>query len=138
MGDLLSSIDMEKERLETGDAPAAIGAYSQGIAAGGWVFTAGQLGADPADGALAGTVESQTAQALSNIGAILAAAGAGWEHVVKTTVFLKDMGDFAAFNAAYARVVKAPLPARSTIEAARLPKDALVEIDAIAYREDPE
>ncbi|MBA3584999.1 MAG: hypothetical protein H0W36_10825 [Gemmatimonadetes bacterium] len=125
---------MRQESIRTAGAPAAIGPYSQGIEAGGWVFTAGQLGADPADGMLKPTIEAQTLQALENIGAILEATGCGWGDVVKTTVYLKDLRDFATFNAAYARVVREPLPARSTIQAAGLPKDALVEIDAIACK----
>lgn len=125
---------MERERIETDGAPGAIGPYSQGIASGGWVFTAGQIGMDPATGELADGVEAQTRRALANVSAILAAAGAGWKDVVKTTVFLADMADFQAFNAIYAVVVEAPFPARSTVAAAGLPKGARVEIDAVARR----
>lgn len=125
---------MEKRRIETAGAPAAIGPYSQGIAAGEWVFTAGQIGADPRSGSLAEGVEAQTRRALANVAAILEAAGCGWWDVVKTTVFLADMADFAAINAVYAEIVPAPHPARSTVQAAALPKDARVEIDAIALR----
>jgi 2-iminobutanoate/2-iminopropanoate deaminase len=125
-----------RNAIRTDNAPRAIGPYSQGIQAGGWVFTAGQLGGLPPDGTLRESIEAQTLQALQNVEAILAAAGCGWEHVVKTTVYLRDLADFAAFNSIYAEVVKEPLPARSTVQAARLPKDALVEVDAIAYRGD--
>lgn len=125
---------MTKTAIRTDNAPRAIGPYSQGVQVGDWVFTAGQVGAEPAEGMLKDSIEAQTVQALENLGAILAAAGCSWEHVVKTTVYLRDLRDFAAFNAIYAEVVKEPLPARSTVQAARLPKDALVEIDAIAYR----
>jgi 2-iminobutanoate/2-iminopropanoate deaminase len=123
---------MERQRIETDGAPGAIGPYSQGIAAGGWVFTAGQIGMDPATGELAEGVEAQTRRALANVAAILAAAGAGWKDVVKTTVFLADMADFQDFNAVYADVVEEPYPARSTVAAAGLPKGARVEIDAVA------
>lgn len=123
---------MHHEPIQTREAPAAIGPYSQGVAAGGWVFTAGQIGLDPETGELPATIEAQTVQALANVGAILAAAGRGWEDVVKTTVYLADLGDFDAFNAVYAEIVPAPPPARATVQVARLPKDALVEIDAIA------
>ena len=125
---------VSRNAIRTDNAPRAIGPYSQGIQAGGWVFTAGQLGGLPADGALRESIEGQTLQALQNVEAILTAAGCGWEHVVKTTVYLRDLADFAAFNSIYAEVVKEPPPARSTVQAARLPKDALVEVDAIAYR----
>ena len=123
-----------KERIETQKAPGAIGPYSQGIVAGEWVFTAGQIGLDPATGELAVGVEDQARQAIANIGAILEAAGCSWRDVAKTTVYLADLGDFAAVNAIYAEVVPDPFPARSTVQAARLPKDARVEIDAIALR----
>ena len=123
---------MTKERVETGGAPAAIGPYSQGIAARGWVFTAGQIGLDPATGELPEDVEEQARRALTSIEAILAAAGCSWRDVVKTTVYLRDLADFAAVNAIYAELVPEPHPARSTIQAAALPKDARVEIDAIA------
>ncbi|MFN2382682.1 MAG: RidA family protein [Gemmatimonadota bacterium] len=125
---------MPRERVQTDTAPQAIGPYSQGIHAAGWVFTAGQLGGDPTSGELPEGIEAQARQALTNVGAILAAAGCGWADVVKTTVYLADMGDFAAFNAVYAETVQEPFPVRSTIQAARLPRDGLVEIDAIALR----
>jgi 2-iminobutanoate/2-iminopropanoate deaminase len=123
-----------RERILSDTAPQALGPYSQGILAGDLIFTAGQLGGDPRTGELANGIEAQTLQALSNIASVLDAAGAGWADVVKTTVFLADMADFAAFNAVYAEVVEEPFPARSTVAAAALPKGALVEIDAIAVR----
>jgi 2-iminobutanoate/2-iminopropanoate deaminase len=123
-----------RERIHSDAAPRALGPYSQGIVAGDWIFTAGQLGGDPRTGELANGIEAQTLQVLSNIASVLGAAGAGWADVVKTTVFLADMADFAAFNAVYAEVVEEPFPARSTVAAAALPKGALVEIDAIAVR----
>ncbi len=112
-------------------APAALGPYSQAVVAGEWVFTAGQIGLT-SDGTLKETIEAQTLQALQNLAAVLTAAGGGWRDVVKTTVYLTDLADFEAFNAVYAEVVEEPLPARSTVQVSRLPKDALVEIDAIA------
>jgi 2-iminobutanoate/2-iminopropanoate deaminase len=125
-----------RKRIETESAPRAIGPYSQGIAAQGWVFTAGQIGLDPGSGELLEGLEAQTVRALANVGAILAAAGCSWDDVVKTTVYLADMSDFAAVNALYAGVVSDPPPARSTVQAAGLPKGALVEIDAVAIRPD--
>lgn len=123
---------MTRQRIQTSDAPEAIGPYSQGIRAGGWVFTAGQLGGDPETGDLPEGIEAQTRQALENVRAILREAGLDWEHVVKTSVFLSDLGDFQAFNAVYAGIVREPFPARSTVEVAALPKGALIEIDAVA------
>lgn len=125
---------MEKRIIRTDEAPGAIGPYSQGIEAGPWVFTAGQIGLDPVTGELADTIEAQTARALENIRAILEAGGCGMERIVKTTVFLRDMGDFAAFNAVYAEMLGDVLPARSTVQVAGLPKAALVEIEALALR----
>ena len=125
---------IHKEPIRTETAPQALGPYSQGIIAGNMVFTAGQLGGDPRSGQLAEGIEAQTLQALRNIAAVLEAAGAGWSDVVKTTVYLADMADFAAFNAVYAEVVAEPFPARSTVEAAALPRGARIEIDAIAVR----
>jgi 2-iminobutanoate/2-iminopropanoate deaminase len=125
-----------RERIHSDAAPQALGPYSQAIVAGNLVFTAGQLGGDPRTGQLAEGIEAQSLQALGNIAAVLEAAGAGWGDVVKTTVFLADMGDFAAFNAVYAEVVEEPFPARSTVAAADLPRGALVEIDAIAVRQE--
>lgn len=124
-----------KEILATNAAPAAIGPYSQGIKAGDLVITSGQLPVDPATGAFPeGGIAEQTQQSLTNVQAVLAAAGLGMENVIKTTVFLKDMNDFAAMNAVYATFFPGNPPARSAVEVARLPKDALVEIEAIAVK----
>lgn len=114
-------------------APKAIGPYSQAIAANGFVFCAGQTPIDPATGDLVpGGIDAQTHQVLRNLGAVLQAAGSGYNRVVKTTVFLKNMNDFAAMNAVYATYFKDAPPARSTVEVARLPKDCIVEIECIA------
>jgi 2-iminobutanoate/2-iminopropanoate deaminase len=122
-----------RETISTKDAPQAIGPYSQAIRANGFVFTAGQVAIDPATQQLIGSdVASQTERVLKNLLAILKAAGTGLEKVVRSTVFLKDMNDFAAMNQVYARYFDANPPARSTVQVARLPKDALVEIDVIA------
>ena len=124
-----------KERIETSGAPAAAGPYSQAIAAGDLVFCAGQVGIDPATGALVeGGVEAQADRVLRNLGAVLDAAGVTFEDVVKTTCFLADIGDFAAFNGIYARFFGDRPPARSTFQVAALPLSALVEIEAIAIR----
>lgn len=126
---------MEREKLHTDQAPAAIGPYSQGIRAGDWVFCSGQLGLDPATGQLAAeTVEGQTRRALQNLSAVLAAAGADLAHVVKTIVFLTDMEHFKAMNAVYAEFFGDAPPARSTVAVKALPLGALVEIEAIALR----
>lgn len=128
--------DSQKTVVATPGAPGAIGPYSQAVRLGNLVFTSGQVALDPASGQLVGSgITEQTTRALENIKAVLGAAGTDLAHVVKTVVFLKDMNDFAAMNAVYATylapdgVVK---PARSTVEVARLPKDALVEIEVIA------
>jgi len=122
-----------REPVATNDAPQAIGPYSQAIKANGLVFTSGQIALDPASGqVVAGDVASQTARVLKNLAGVLAAAGSGMDKVLKTTVFLKNMGDFAAMNEVYGRHFQSPFPARSTVEVARLPKDVLVEIDVIA------
>lgn len=119
--------------VHTSHAPAAIGPYSQAVIAGGFLFSSGQIALDPASGALCGAdAAAQARQVLANLRAVLEAAGCRFDDVVKTTVFLADMGDFAAVNAAYAEAFGAHKPARSTVQAARLPKDALVEIDCIA------
>lgn len=120
--------------IETAKAPAAIGPYSQAIEAapGTMIFTSGQLGIDPQTGELAAGIEAQTRQALRNLEEILAAAGAGRKNVVKTTVFLQNMDDFAAMNAVYAEWFGAVRPARSTVQVSRLPKGALIEIEATA------
>lgn len=124
------------QQIATSAAPAAIGPYSQAIRSGDLLFTSGQVALDPATGAMVpGGIDAQTTRVFENLQAVLAAAGLTFAHVLKTTVFLKDMGDFAAMNQIYARYL-APAgvtpPARSTVEVARLPKDALVEIELIA------
>jgi 2-iminobutanoate/2-iminopropanoate deaminase len=125
---------MERVVVSTNKAPGAIGPYSQGIkVSGGLVFTAGQVGLVPATGEIvAADIESQTRQVLENLKAILETAGSSLTHVVKTTVYLKDLGDFAAMNAVYGTFFKDAPPARTTVEISRLPRDARVEIDAIA------
>ena len=121
-----------KTVIATTNAPAAIGPYSQGIKAGNLVITSGQIPVDPATGAFPEGIEAQTRQSLTNVMAVLAEAGAKAENIIKTTVFLTDMNDFAAMNAVYATFFTEAPPARSAVQAARLPKDALVEIEAIA------
>jgi len=122
-----------RNAISTKDAPQAIGPYSQGIRAGNLLFVSGQGHLAPATGALIeGDVATQTRQVMENIGAILTAGGASFDHVVRTTVYLADMNDFAAMNAVYGEYFSAPAPARTTIQAARLPKDMRVEIDVIA------
>lgn len=125
---------MERTVIATKDAPGAIGPYNQGIkASGGLVFTSGQIAMVPATGAMiAPDIESQTRQVLENLRAILESAGSSLAQVTKTTVYLKDMGDFAAMNAVYATFFKDPAPARTTVEVSKLPREARVEIDAIA------
>jgi 2-iminobutanoate/2-iminopropanoate deaminase len=126
----------KKAAIHASNAPAAIGPYSQAIRVGNLVFTSGQVAIDPATGQLvAGGIEEQTHRVLQNLQAVLAAAGLDFSRVVKTTVYLKDMAHFAAMNAIYAEYFQtqnSPSPARSTVEVARLPKDALVEIELIA------
>lgn len=122
--------------IQTSQAPAAIGPYSQAIDSGcGLIFVSGQLPIDPATGAFPeGGVQEQTRQSLTNARAILEAAGLGLQNVVKTTVFLADMGDFAAMNEIYAQFFTAPYPARSAVAVKTLPKGALVEIECIAAK----
>jgi 2-iminobutanoate/2-iminopropanoate deaminase len=122
-----------REVISTNDAPQAIGPYSQAIKANGFVFASGQVAIDPAtQQVIVGDVAAQTDRVLKNVSSILKAAGTGLEKVVRSTVFLKNMSDFAAMNEVYGRYFSAAPPARSTVEAARLPKDVLVEIDVIA------
>jgi 2-iminobutanoate/2-iminopropanoate deaminase len=122
-----------RQPVSTDQAPKAIGPYSQAIRAGQLLFLSGQVGFDPATGQLVpGGISEQTHRVLQNIGAILSAAGLSFDHVVKTTVFLADMNDFAAMNEIYATYFKSPAPARSTVQAARLPRDVKVEIEVIA------
>ena len=121
------------EVVSTEKAPKALGPYSQAIKAGGFVWCSGQIPIDPAAGAVtATTIEAQTRQAIANLKQVLEAAGAGLDRVVKTTVFIKDMNDFAALNAVYAEMFGATKPARSCVEVARLPKDVKLEIEAVA------
>jgi 2-iminobutanoate/2-iminopropanoate deaminase len=123
-----------RQAVSSSNAPAAIGPYSQAIVADGTVYCAGQIGLDPATGGLAEGLEAQAERALRNLTAVLDAAGATLADVVKTTIFLADMGDFAAVNAIYATFMPDPPPARSTVAVSGLPKGALVEIEAIARR----
>jgi 2-iminobutanoate/2-iminopropanoate deaminase len=123
-----------RQALSTSDAPAAIGPYSQAITAGDFLFASGQIPLDPATGQLVdGGIVEQTHRVLKNLSAVLAAAGIGFDKVVKTNVYLADMGEFAAMNEIYGTYFPAPAPARATIQAARLPKDVRVEIDLVAY-----
>ena len=122
-----------KQVIHTDKAPAAIGPYSQAIQIGQLLFTSGQVPIDPETGAIVeGGIQEQARQSLNNIKAILNAAGTNMGSVVKTTVFLQDMNDFAAMNEVYAEFFQEPYPARSAVQVGRLPKDALVEIEAIA------
>lgn len=122
-----------KQVIHTDKAPAAIGPYSQAIQVGQMLFTSGQVPIDPETGAIVeGGIQEQARQSLNNIKAILNAAGTNMGAVVKTTVFLQDMNDFAAMNEVYAQFFQEPYPARSAVQVDRLPKDALVEIEAIA------
>ncbi|MEP7213968.1 MAG: RidA family protein [Acidobacteriota bacterium] len=122
-----------KEIISTENAPSAIGPYSQAIKASGMVFCSGQIPIDPVTGEfVSNDIAEQTEQVLKNLDAVLKAAGSGLENVVKTTVFLADMGDFAAMNEVYGRYFNENKPARATVQAARLPRDSRVEIDCIA------
>jgi len=125
---------MKRQAVSTPGAPGAIGPYSQGIASGDLVFCSGQLGLDPETGEMAAGVEAQAERALRNLAAVLAAAGCSWADVVKTTIYLADITDFAAVNAIYAGFMADPPPARSTFAVGALPKGGRVEIDAIARR----
>jgi len=124
---------MIRHAVSTTGAPAAIGPYSQGIVTDGLLFTAGQAALDPATGQLVeGGIDPETERVMANLTAILDAAGCGWGDVIKTTIFLVDVNDFAAVNAIYGRFVSDPPPARSTVGVASLPKGARVEIEAVA------
>lgn len=124
-----------KQVISTTAAPAAIGPYSQGVEAGGLIITSGQLPLDPATGTFPEGIRAQTKQSLTNVKAILTQAGTDMGHVLKTTVFLNDMNDFTAMNEVYATFfTEGSFPARSAVEVARLPKDALVEIEVIAAK----
>ena len=123
---------MSIETLHTDNAPKAIGPYAQAVRANGFLFTAGQIPLDPVSmEVVAGDVAAQTTQVLKNLTAVLDAAGANWMHVVKTTVFLRDMADFAAMNGVYATVLGEARPARSTVAVAGLPRDVRVEIEMV-------
>ncbi len=125
-----------KSIIATKEAPAAIGPYSQAIKVGNLIFTSGQIPIDPASGQIvAGGVAEQTARVMANLQAVLTAAGAGLDDVVKTTVYIKDMDDFGIINEVYSRYFTKEPPARSCVEVARLPKDVLVEIEAVAVVE---
>lgn len=122
-----------KEIVHTDRGPKPIGPYSQAVKANGFLYLAGQVALDPKTGELTGSdIRQQTERALENVKGILEAAGSNLHHVVKTTVFLKDLNDFAAMNEVYGRFFNAAPPARSTVQASRLPKDALLEIEVIA------
>ena len=122
-----------RQAVSTEAAPSAIGPYSQAIRAGSLLFVSGQVPIDPATGVIVdGDIAAQTRRVLQNVGAILDAAGVSFDHVVRTTVFLTDMNDFAAMNEVYATCFTSPAPARATVQVSRLPKDARIEIDVIA------
>jgi len=124
---------MKKEIIQTANAPAPVGPYSQAVKVGNMLYCSGQIPINPATGAIPDGIEAQTRQVLENLKAVLTAGGADFPNVVKTTVFLKDMSDFPVMNAIYGSAFgEAVAPARSTVQVSRLPKDVLVEIDAIA------
>lgn len=124
---------MSLTRVHTAKAPEAIGPYSQGIVANGFLFTAGQIALDPETGEIVpGGVREQTERVLRNLSEVLASAGTSWENVVKTTVYLQDMNDFPVVNEVYAAALGGARPARSTVQVAALPRGVLVEIDAVA------
>ncbi len=123
---------MAKEIIHAKEAPAAVGPYVHAVKANGFVFTSGQLGLNPEDGTLPEGIEAQTEQSLKNVGAVLKAAGLGYEDVIKTTIFVADMNDFATVNEIYSKYFTGETPARSCVQVAKLPKGGLVEIEAIA------
>lgn len=125
---------MDKKIIATASAPAAIGPYSQAVQAGDFLYTSGQLGIDVAAGKLAEGVENQAHCAMKNLGAILEKAGLGYANIVKTTIFLADLGDFGKVNAIYESYFQGAFPARSCVQVARLPLGGLVEIEAVAVR----
>ncbi len=128
---------MPKRQIETTEAPAAIGPFSQAITSGPFIFCSGQIGADPSTGQLVGgDASEQTHRVLRNLTAVLEAAGSSLDQVVKTGVFLRHFSDFGAMNEVYASYFPEPLPARTTVEVSALPRDALVEIECIAMRAD--
>lgn len=125
---------MEKKIIATDKAPAAIGPYSQAIEAGGFVFASGQIPVDPATGNIPDGIEAQAKQALTNVRNLMEASGLSMDNIVKTSVFIKDMNDFAKVNEVYATFFESDFPARSCVEVARLPKDVLIEVEVIAAR----
>lgn len=126
---------MEKQKIATTQAPAAIGPYSQGIRVGEFVYFSGQIPLDPKTGdVVTGGIEEQTRQVMDNLGAVLGAAGLGFSDVVKTTIFLTNLGDFALVNQIYGARFQEPYPARSTVQVAALPKGVAVEIECVAWR----
>ncbi|MCI8300486.1 MAG: RidA family protein [Lachnospiraceae bacterium] len=127
---------MMKKAINAEQAPAAVGPYVHAVEAGGLIFTSGQLGLIPESGELPEGVEAQTHQSLKNLAVVLEAAGSGLEHVVKTSVFLDDINDFAKVNEIYAQYFQGETPARSCVQVARLPKGGLVEIEVIAVKKD--
>ncbi|TGE32906.1 RidA family protein [Desulfosporosinus sp. Sb-LF] len=126
---------MNKQIINTPNAPAAIGPYSQGVKLGNLIFTSGQLPLNPQSGELVADIEGATKQSLDNLKAILESQGSSMDKVIKTVVFLRDMNDFAAMNTVYATYFSSNPPARSAVQVARLPKDAIIEIEAIALAE---
>lgn len=125
-----------KKSINAQGAPKAVGPYVHAVEANGFIFTSGQLGLLPESGALPEGVEAQTHQSLKNLAAVLEAAGSDFDHVVKTNVFLEDINDFAKVNEVYAQYFKQEVPARSCVQAAKLPKGGLVEIEAIAVKKE--
>lgn len=123
---------MSQQRVQTDQAPQAIGPYSQAIVAGGLVFCSGQIPLTPSGELVVGDVEAQTHQVMKNLGAVLEAAGSSYAKIVQTTCYLADMNDFPAFNKVYAEYVREPFPARATVQVARLPRDVKVEVACIA------
>lgn len=120
-----------KKEIVTNNAPKAIGPYSQGVVCGSLLFTSGQIPADPFSGEIVSGIEAQACRALENLKAVIESGGSAMENVIKVTVFLKDMNDFSVVNEVYGRYFPKPYPARSCVEVARLPKDVLIEIEAI-------
>ncbi|MCF7792234.1 MAG: RidA family protein [Victivallales bacterium] len=125
---------MEKKIISTNNAPAAIGPYSQAVCIDKFVYTSGQIPLDPETGEIAPDIKSQTEQVMKNVKAVLEAAGTDLKHVIKTLIFIKNMGDFSTVNEIYGSYFTEAPPARSCVEAARLPKDVLIEIEAVAVK----
>ena len=125
---------MEKKVIVSEKSPAAIGPYSQAIEYNGIVYTSGVIGVNPATGEVGATIEEQTTQVFENLKGLLADAGSSLDQAIKTTVFIKEMNDFGAINEVYAEFFPAPFPSRSCVEVARLPKDVMLEIEAIAVK----